>query len=273
MRDTTKASPVNPFPLNVSFVPHLMKTRLVSLFATAVLTVCAATATAQTETQSTFAAACVVVLGRAPSSAELQRDSNGAPADQISRLQQQLQSDAALQHAVVIQSFHDAFGRAPTDAERAESANSHGSYTELMKRHIQWLADHPEEYEQVMHRAYPLVIHRDVYPEEIAYWKKQGTIPFALLVGAIEDWARRNQPGLMATVGTPTVSVNSEYLTTVRLSPSAAAELRAAAELPVDAAAGQGAKSAHHLIAVGGEKLATGGGIYFVAAGRADLVR
>ena len=57
---------------------------------------------------------------------------------------------------------------------------------------------------------------------EIEYWKRQPALSYALLVGCIEDWARRNRPGLMATTGVASVSVNSAYLATIRLSPGVA---------------------------------------------------
>ena len=114
------------------------------------------------------------------------------------------------------------------------------------------------------------MIDRDIYPEEIAYWKKQGTVPFALLAGAIEDWARRNQPGLMVTAGIAAVSINSIYLTTLQLSPAIATEARQAAGLE------NGAKpraEKHNIVAVGAEPLMSEGGIHFVAVGVPTLVK
>ncbi len=247
-----------------------MKTRVVALFASLAL-VAAPLLGAGKPTPNTVAAAYVLALGRAASVAEM---TAGSPAEasiagQMAQLATRVKTNAALQREVVLKSFEDAFGRVPTDAEIAATDASR-SYTELMKLHVAFLAAHADEYEATMRRAYPLVIHREIYPEEIAYWKKQGVLPFVLLVGCVEDWARRNQPGLMVTTGTPTVSVNSEYLVTVRLSPSEAAEARVAAGLPGEAAPDN---AKHHLIAVGAERLTTGGGIYFVAAGRPDLVK
>jgi hypothetical protein len=141
------------------------------------------------------------------------------------------------------------------------------TYTEWMQRHVQWLAGHPDEYTEVMHRAYRLLLRRDAYVEEIEYWRKQDTLTYVLLVGCVEDWARRNQPGLMVTNGTATVSVNSEFLTTVRLSPVVAAEARSAAGLGTTESEEAARSSRQHLLAAGAGKVATGGGIHFAAAG------
>ncbi len=90
---------------------------------------------------------------------------------------------------------------------------------------------------------------------------------FALLAACIDDWARRNQPGLTVTSGPAAVNVNSPYLATVRLSPALAAELRAASgfQRPAKPALG------YHVVAPGAEAVESVGGIHFAAAGAADL--
>jgi hypothetical protein len=134
-----------------------------------------------------------------------------------------------------------------------------------MKRHVEWLAAHAQDYEATLHRAYRLLLQRDAYDVEIDYWKRQPAVPFALLVGCIDDWARRNQPGLTATTGVAAVSVNSEYLATVRLSPAIAAEAREAAGLGPDDEAARGVD--RHVVAAGAAHLVSVGGIHFTAAG------
>jgi hypothetical protein len=184
----------------------------------------------------------------------------------ISQLTAQIESDPATRRAVIAQATHDALGRAPTDDEvRAASARKPAdTYTALVQRHLRALRDNPGEYAKVIQRAYPHVIQREVYPEEIEYWTKHGTLPYALLVGCIENWARRNQPGLMVTAGTPTISINSEFLATVRLSPAVAAEARAAIGLaPAADASGDG----HHLVAAGADSIVSAGRVHFAAAG------
>jgi hypothetical protein len=174
-----------------------------------------------------------------------------------------LTANPAVKRAVVAKAFADSFGRAATDEEiTTESAVANATYTELMKHHVEWLAEHPDSYAKILNRAYQLVIRRDVYPEEIEYWKKKDTQSYAVLVGCIDNWGRRNQPGLMVTAGPAAVSVNCVFLTTVRLSPAVAAEARTAAGLgPVaDAAAGT------HLLAAGAEKIVSDGRVHFAAA-------
>lgn len=217
----------------------------------------------------------VLAFGRIPSLAEIAEAEKlevNNVADLVARHRQRLGADAALARATVVKAWKDAFGREPSDQEIASSASGNRTYTELMKRHIQSLAADAAEYEKVMERAYRLVIRRGVYPEEIAYWKKYDTLPYALLVGAIEDWGRRNAPGLMVTTGTPTVSINSNYLTTVRLSPAVAAEARAAAGLSVPGTVDFVSASGRNLIAAGAGDLVTGGRIHFAATGGSNLV-
>ncbi len=107
-----------------------------------------------------------------------------------------------------------------TKREVPEDEATSRLFAEQVATHLEMLADDSEAYEQVLQRAYRHVVGRDVYAEEIAYWDNYAALPYALLVGCIEDWARRNQPGLMNTAGTPTVSVNCELLVTTRLSPA-----------------------------------------------------
>lgn len=195
-------------------------------------------------------------------------------ADTIARLRQQIESDDAVRADVLARAARDALGRLPTDDEIAAwSGEPRGAtYAERMERRLAWLAERPAEYERVIQRAYRVVVRRDAYPEEIEYWRARGTLSFVLLVGCVEDWARRNQPGLMVTAGRPTVSLNSEFLTTLRLEPRIAFEARAAAGLREDnlrlaVAAG------HNLIAAGAEPVVTRGRIHLVAAGSARLAR
>lgn len=82
-----------------------------------------------------------------------------------------------------------------------------------------------------------------------------------LLVGCIEDWARRNQPGLMLTAGTTAASVSCVYLRTRRLSPAVAEEAREAAGLePPEGHAGR-------IVAAGCEAVVSVGGIHSAVCG------
>jgi hypothetical protein len=140
-----------------------------------------------------------------------------------------------------------------------------------VQRHIQRLGGNPVEYEQVMHRAYRLHLERDAYAVELDYWRARPALSFVLLAGCVENWARRNQPGLMATAGVPSVSVNSHYLAAVRLSSAVAAEARAAAGLPPPGDAALAAALGRHVVAPGAATIASVGGIHFAAAGGSAL--
>ena len=135
------------------------------------------------------------------------------------------------------------------------------------QRHLARLAGQPAEYEQVLQRAYRLVLKREPDDVEIAYWKRQPVLSYALLAGCLDNWGRRNQPGLMATTGVATVSINSPYLVAVRLSPAVAAEARMAAGLAPGGGRAAALALARNIVAPGADEVASDGGIHFAAAG------
>lgn len=253
-----------------------MKTPATPLVLLAALVFSSVAASAKPDLQAErLGASCLLALGRTPSSSEIAEGSKHGSlsvADLIARHQQQLQADAALQRATAVKAAEDAFGRAPTERELALTAGAHPTYTELMQQHIAWLAANPAEYAQLIERAYQLVIHRSAFSIEIEYWNARPTLPFTLLVGCIENWGRRNAPGLMATTGIPTVSLTSDYLTAVRLSPAVAAEARAAARLAPSVDASLATAAGRNLVAAGADPVVTGGHIHFAAAGGPNLV-
>ena len=169
--------------------------------------------------------------------------------------------------AVAVKAGLDAFGVGP-DRVPAGAPAAAGTYLESMRRHLEWLGSHPDGYAEVVQRAYRLVLRREAYAAGTrGTWARQPVLPFALLAACIDDWARRNQPGLTVTSGPAAVNINSPYLVTVRLSPALAAEVRAAAgfERPRNPALG------YHVVAPGAGRVASVGGIHFVAAGAAGL--
>jgi len=250
----------------------MFRTRQVTVLLLAVSFVAAAprTVRAQPAAQDErVAASFVLALGRTPTAAELSQWTTGSPAsvaDLLARHRQQLQSDGAAAQNVAAKAAVDALGRAPAQDDPATSAGS-DAYLDAMKRHLGRLAGQPAEYEQVLHRAYRLVFARDPYDVEIAYWKRQPVLSYALLAGCLDNWGRRNQPGLMATTGVATVSINSPYLVAVRLSPAVAAEARMAAGLAPGGDRTAALARARNIVAPGAAEVASDGGIHFAAAG------
>ena len=235
-----------------------MKLRVTPMFVAAALALSLSQAAPSPSIhQERTAAAAVLSFGRLPTPAETSQE--GSVADLISAHKKQLAGDAALKRTVATKAFADAFGRAPTADEIAADA---GTYTELMQQHVSYLAAHADEYTKVLNRVYQLVIRRDVYPEEIEYWKKKDVQSFTVLVGCVDNWGRRNQPGLMVTAGPAAISVNCVFLATVRLSPAVATEARAAAGLPAVADATAGT----NLLAAGAQQIISDGRIHFAAA-------
>ena len=213
-------------------------------------------------------AAFILALGRAPTAAETGlwgKDGKLSVAELVARLNPQ---EADARRAPAVKAYADAFGRPPADDAGAAMAAGQGNYTECMKQHIRWLAERPGDYALVIGRAYQTVMQRPAYAEEITYWQAQPPLSFVLLNACIENWARRNAPGLMATTGVATASVNSRWLNAVRLSPAVAIEARAAVGLVPDGNADLGAAVGRNVIAAGGGALVSAGGINFVAAGR-----
>lgn len=255
----------------------LRPSRHFPLFTVAVLVLSTLTAHGQAKDQpERIAASFVLAQGRMPTTDEIARWTQAEPrslAELLVRQREQLQASPEAQRAVKVKAWQDAFGRTPGENEIAAAAsNRGGTYTELMKLHLERLAAHPLEFEQVLHRVYRFLLQRDAYLLEVDYWKQQGVLPYALLVACVEDWARRNQPGLMVTTGIPTVSVNSRYLATVRLSPAVAVEARAATGLAPAGDSVRAIAAGRNLVAAGAELITSSGGIHFVATGAADLV-
>ncbi len=249
-----------------------MKFRLFSLLVCALLawgnTVAAATPEAPRERLD---AAFLLALGRLPSDAEMTAWATATPftvTDLLARHRTRLRDDAAAQSAVWLRSWHDAFGCAPGTAELAAGPATGGTYAELLQRHLLWLTDHPADYRQVVDRAYQRSVGRGAFPIEQDYWRERPTLSFALLVGCIDNWARRNAPGLMATTGMASVSVNCRHLTTRRLSPAVAAEVRAATGLVPAGTPALAVAGARNVVAPGATELVSIGGIHFAAVGR-----
>lgn len=78
-----------------------------------------------------------------------------------------------------------------------------------MKNHVQWLGGNPSEYEKVIMNSYQFGLSRPPSLSEIAYWKRQGIISYAMLVGCHEEWkkkihqARKKHPVRQKTLPAP----------------------------------------------------------------------
>lgn len=250
-------------------MPPGLRITFVSVVVTLLLSLPAVPAPAQTAQQERVAASFVLALGRTPSPAELEEWSTpDAPtlADLIARHRKRLQDAAAARGAVGARAVQDALGAAP-GGDRGAAAPAESTYAELVQWHLERLAGNADEYGQVVHRAYRLVLQRDAYDVEIRYWAQRRPLSFVLLAGCVDDWARRNQPGLMATTGVAAVSINSRYLSTVRLSPAVAREARAALGIAPAGSAALASATGRFVLAPGAADLVSVGGIHFAAAG------
>lgn len=171
-----------------------------------------------------------------------------------------LERDVAARAGVARAAWLDAFGCEPSESELRGESTLALTYAARMQRHLARLATEPAEYRETIRRAYARVVQRDAYPEELDYWRPHGALPFVALAACVEDWARRNQPGLMATTGTPTVPARSRFVTIVPLSPETAAEART---LLLHTAPNSTAR----VFAVGAENLQTPAGMHLLLVG------
>ena len=172
-------------------------------------------------------AAFAVGLGRAATTAEMHHA--GPFGSTLEQLRKRLSTAPEQQREVATRAVNFVFG-----SSNESTAVEARLFADAVGEHLANLSQNPSTYQQVLQRAYQHVIGRDVYAEELEYWSKHPTLPYALLVGCIEDWARRNQPGLMNTAGTPTISINCELLATTRTSPELGAEIAKRLRLPED---------------------------------------
>lgn len=205
----------------------------------------------------------LLAFGRLPTAEESgAAPASGSMAERLEHHRAALRTTAALRAATARRAWLDAFGCAPSEAEARAEASLPLTYAERLQRHVAQLAARPADYREVLRRAYATVVQRDAYPEEFAYWEPHGVRSFVLLVACLEDWARRNQPGLMVTAGVPTVPAHSRRLTILPLSPAIAAEGRAALGWRDTSAA-----APDHVLAVGADGLATPADMHLAIVG------
>ena len=252
-----------------------MKSRFSSLIVCIAMAVLGVVASAKPEEQQErLDASFLLAVGRCPTAAE--RQAWAGPAEStfgelLTRQRERLRGDADVQRAASVRAWLDAFGAEPSADELAAQPAAGGTYAELMQRHLQWLAAHPDAYWQVVDRAYRLVVGREAYSIERDFWRAREPQSFAMLVACIDSWACRNAPGLMATTGALSISTNCRYLVTRRLSPAVAAEVRAASGLAPSGVAALALACDRNVIAPGAGEIASIGGIHLVAVGGAEL--
>jgi hypothetical protein len=231
-------------------------------------------ASAQAATpQELISASCLIAFGRPAELGELNDPllTNKTLTQLVQGHREDLKNDPDFQRLVARQAHLHARGVAAPGKPDFVSSAPGLNYAEHMKQQIEWLAQHPDAYREVINRAYQLVIRRDAYPEEIAYWKPYGTLPYVVLVGAIENWAFRNQPGLMVTTGTPSIAINSRFLQTQRVPLALANEARELLGLPVWTDVARQHSPGRNIVAVGAKDIESVGGVHFLLAGGGPL--
>lgn len=215
----------------------------------------------------------LVARGRMPTESERAAWSGRAEGSSFGELlerhREAIEEDPEEQKGVRARAWRDAFGIVPESLREERSNGRAGkNYREQLQGHLERMRADAETYEAVIHRAYRRVLRRDAYAEELTYWENYDVIPFHLLAASVENWAWRNQPGLMSTAGVPTVTVNSDYLRTQRVAPRVADQIRVAlGEERTGPPEENPAAFGRNVIAIGAEGLLSTGRIHFVAAG------
>lgn len=239
--------------------------RILSVLALSLLLGAARPATSATRTAERALAARLLAFGRNDAATASAAPAPDTVAAWRENYRGELRRNAALREHVARAAWLDAFGRAPGDAELRAEAALPLTYAERLSHHLVHLGADAGEYREVIRRAYALVVRREPYAEEFEYWRPRGALTFVALLACLEDWARRNQPGLTVTSGTPTVPTRSRRVTIVPLSPEIAAEVRTL--LPCPGLERREASAATHVLAVSGENLRAAGGMHLMLVG------
>lgn len=227
---------------------------------------------AQSTAQEVISTSTMIAFGRPALAGELADPlhANKTLAELLKAHREDLKNDSALQRQTYSRAGADAAG-SHVEPKGGELREEGVFYIESLKQHVERLAKNPDDYREIINRAYQLVIRRDAYPEEFAYWKNYGTLPYVVLVGAIENWAFRNQPGLMVTTGTPSIAINSRFLRTQRVPLGLANEARGVLGLPVWTDVARQHSPGRNIVAVGAKDIESVGGMHFLLAGGGPL--
>lgn len=249
-------------PMKHRFLPGL----ILALLATVV------PSSAQSTAQEVISASTMIAFGRPALAGELADPlyANKTLAELLKAHREDLKNDPELQRLVDNQAEVDAKGWR-VEMKGGDMRDRGVLYVERLKQNLETLAKQPDSYREVINRAYQLVIRRDAYEEEFAYWKNYGTLPYVVLVGAIENWAFRNQPGLMVTTGTPSIAINSRFLQTQRMPLGLANEAREVLGLPVWTDVARQHNPGRNIVAVGAKDIESVGGVHFLLAGGGPL--
>lgn len=144
----------------------------------------------------------MIVSGRAPKQGEVDHWMKQADLS-ISQLvdlhKQYIKQDKTFQREIITKSYIDALGRRPSEDEIKYWSTGVDTYTDLMKKHIQWLTGNPAEYEKTIKRSYKYVLSKLPNNDELTWWKAQGVYSFIALCGCHSDWAKRNNQGVKNT--------------------------------------------------------------------------
>ncbi len=222
---------------------------------------------AQTSPEGQRAAvAWIQVFGEIPATAAIEQTAKGGSIPAIAAaLRQQLGRNEAAAREVAERAWADTFG--PSRPFETGESSGPVSYLELVGAHLESLQTAPQNRRALIDAAYTAVLGRQAYDIEHDYWLGRPPIPFLLVTACLDDWARRNQPGLMATAGPPCIPVDSRRIRTLRLAPAIATEARAL--LHGDASDGALALArGESVLAPGAAGIISVGGIPFLAVSR-----
>jgi hypothetical protein len=91
--------------------------------------------------------------------------------DLVNEHKKNIANNQSLADRAILNSYQDAFGRAPRTDEYVTWRPLRLSYIELMERHMKYLRDYPLEFEEVIKRSYSKQFNRPAQSQEMKNWK------------------------------------------------------------------------------------------------------
>lgn len=227
-----------------------------SLLLALVLFLCTTDASAQSRDE-VINGSYFVVFGRFAHSGEMrhwrQNVGNRNLAQLVELHRAYLKANQSEREEAVRRSYMDAFGWPPSADELRYWSSENKTYGELMSNHINnWLNVYADKKAVVIRQSYYKVFNRNATDAEVRYWMQQPTYSFVQLVAMHSTWKQKNQNSSTVTSVLPNLNTNN--ISTIRLSPQAISAVVAAGGANVVAPGGG------NVIAAGGGNVVSAGG-------------
>jgi hypothetical protein len=227
---------------------------------------------AQTEQEQRIRTSYLLAFGRDASGGEVtywKGQGNRSVGDLYNNHKAYIKSDNNTRRQAIIQSYVDALGYNPTEAEISYHSQFNRTYTEMMNEHMKYVSANAGEYNKVIRRSYQKVFGRPATDGEVAYWSGQAKSSYLMLISYHDTWKKANTAaapakGASTTAGLQINFTNPAFGVGLSVSSLVATEARNAVGM---VAAGGG-----NMVAAGGGNMVAAGGGNMVAAGGGNMV-